>query len=117
MQLFNLVDLAKMGDYHETYHQAYWGKTDEEKAVKFNSSNREIVAPCTIMAEETTAKTSAKGTPYLQLKKVKVAERSSEGVEMAPESSTPAQNSQLDRIESQLQEIDSKLDKLMGADL
>lgn len=121
MNLFNLVDLNKMGDFDEKWGQAYWGKTDDDRNIKFNSMNQDIIAPCTISAEETTSKTSSKGTAYLQLKKVKVAESASvDAVATSPaptkeNTSVPA-HAQLDRIEEQLQEVNSKLDKLMGVD-
>lgn len=128
MNLFNLIDLNKMGDFDEKWGQAYWGQDENGKNIKFNSMNQDIIAPCTILAEETAAKTSSKGTAYLQLKKVKVAE--SAQTEDAPKdipkgatstlgeaaSTTAGNDAQLDRIEEQLQEINSKLDKLMGVD-
>jgi hypothetical protein len=119
MQIYDLVDLSKMGKPHEEFGQTYWGTTDKGDHVRFSKKSIDIVAPCTITAESATHKPEAKN-PYYQLSKVNVAEKTPETVASSddqPSRETPLANHQLDRIELTLQEIDNKLDRLMGGDI
>lgn len=73
MKQFTFSKLTKMGEHDEKYGTSYWGETNEQlEPVKFNSMNQDITADDTIEVEDVLLKTSAKGTDYHQLKKVKV---------------------------------------------
>lgn len=67
--MVKLVKVSKLGEPDEKFGQRYWAETDSTP-VMF-SSNSEFGDGDSISYEESTSKTSAKGTDYLQLKKVK----------------------------------------------
>jgi len=114
MFTFTLDGIKRMGEPHETYGQAYWcSSPDLDEPIKFNSMDDTLEeklesGPVQIVAEEKSERQSAKGTTYIQLKKVKLVEKVAEPGGALPESrSNPAghPNEQLDRIEQKLEEI------------
>lgn len=143
MYKYKLDGINRMGEPHEKYGTAYWCTSPEsDLPLKFNSMNADLAelienGPFEIVAEEKEERESAKGTPYLSLKKVKLVEPTQITKEKVDEvfgSEKPADKpsasistlsngwgeviepmqAQLDRIESQLQELDSKIDRLLG---
>jgi hypothetical protein len=62
-----------MGDRDEKYGQTFWSEThDSDKPVMFNLMSGTVGDGAVIEFEESLNKTSAKGTDYLRLRKVKV---------------------------------------------
>jgi hypothetical protein len=77
MKILTVIDMKLMGDMDPKYGQAYWGTVEEQDMpVKFNLMQQlDILPGRKIMAQEYTIKESAKGTEYMQLKKVKVSDQ------------------------------------------
>lgn len=72
MPTFTLKDPKKMGERDPKYGQSYWAYTQESQVpVKFNLMEGDVTDGQKITCEEYSVKTSAKGTDYHQLKKVR----------------------------------------------
>lgn len=78
---FTIDGIKKLGDYDDKYGQRYWAQTPEgDLPLMFNSMAADLEeklldGPLQIVAEEKSERESAKGNPYLSLKKVKLVER------------------------------------------
>lgn len=73
MREYTIAQANKMGEYHETYGQAFWCDTQEQlEPVKFNLITGDVQIGDKITAETVELRTSKKGAAYHQLKKVKV---------------------------------------------
>lgn len=114
MQQFKLGKVSKMGERDPKYGQTYWAETDgSDFPVMFNSSASYMPDGASITAEESTRKTSKKGTEYLRLSKVKV-------LESAPAREEPAKNApemntgHFRLIYSELRKQTALLEKLAG---
>ena len=73
MREYTIAQANKMGEYHETYGQAFWCDTQEQlEPVKFNLITGDVQIGDKITAETVELRTSKKGAAYHQLKKVRV---------------------------------------------
>jgi hypothetical protein len=121
-------DPIKLGNYDDTYGQAWWGDVAEMAyPVKFNVMSRDSIdMEDSIECEEQVMKKSAKGKEYYQLKKVKVhkAYGNASAAQPEPQASpeTPdrpapkADSLLLERIVKQQTIIIEKLNLLLGSD-
>lgn len=110
MFTMRLKEVAKLGEYDETYGQSYWcAESGSDTPVKFNSQNQEITVGDTIECEEKSMKKSQKGTTYWQLKKVKVVQDSVEEKHADP--STDALDGP---IVKRLERLESKIDSILN---
>lgn len=91
MPQYKLKNPKPMGDRDEKYGQTWWSEThDAGKPVMFNLMSGTVGDGAVIEFEESVNKTSAKGTEYLRLRKVKV-----ESVGAAPSASPPNDTTKL----------------------
>lgn len=108
----------KLGDYDEKFGQRYWCKAQgADLPLSFNSQRQDIKAGDLIQAEESVNKRSAKGTDYLQLRKVKpvFGQPASDGASApssAPSSAQPRTGG--DELLATVKRIEAKLDRLLG---
>lgn len=73
MPQYKLKSPKKMGERHAEYGQTWWSDTpDSPKPLMFNLMSGEVGDGAVIEFEESVNKTSAKGTEYLRLRKVKI---------------------------------------------
>lgn len=113
----------KLGDYDEKFGQRYWCKAQGvDLPLSFNSQRQDIKAGDLIQAEESVNKRSAKGTDYLQLRKVKPvfgqpasgqpASAPSSALSSTPSSAQPRTGG--DELLATVKRIEAKLDRLLG---
>lgn len=132
---FSLDGIKRMGEADPKYGQAYWcTSTDVDLPIKFNSMDKDLDhrledGPLHIVAEEKSERQSAKGTDYIQLKKVRVAEKVSEDPfegKTGTDEPSVAQDTLKQSVDTtitlaqavkaSLDRIESKLDRLLGND-
>lgn len=115
MQVYKLTKVNKMGENDPKYGATYWANVEGgDLPVMFNSSASYVPDGATITAEEQEVKVSAKGTNYLRLKKVKLAEPDKKE-EQKTETSMNSGNFKL--LYSELRALNKKVDKLLGEDV
>lgn len=111
MQVYTLTKVTKMGERHPEYGQTWWGDVKEiDFPVMFNTKVDYVGAGQVLTADEQTKKTSAKGTEYMRLSKVKLAEAEKPQAESSPSLNTG--NFKL--IYSELRKQTALLQKLVG---
>lgn len=121
---YTLTSVTKLGDNDPKYGQRYWVAAPEsDLPMMFNSMSEDIDIGDTITCEETANARSAKGTDYLKLKKVRVAEQGTHTSPPAQKPVTEPQNGSdkpngwdAAKLFMQLNRIEEKLDKLLGDD-
>lgn len=112
MKQFTLTKVTKMGDYDSKYGQRFWAEVNEQlEPVMFNSQNQDISVGDTITAEDVLLKTSAKGTEYHGLKKVKVVEGSTNSTQ------SPISESKIEQILELVKENNDMLTRLTQPDI
>lgn len=113
MPQYKLKDPKPMGERDDKYGQTFWSETyDAGKPVMFNLMSGSVGDGAVIEFEESLNKTSAKGTEYLRLRKVKV-----ESVGAAPSASPPNDTVKLleliyDDTQKILQLVSPQIDKV-----
>lgn len=75
MHLYTVTKISKLGERDPKYGQTYWAEVRESDfPIMFNSSSSFVSEGQALVAEEQEKKISKKGSEYLRLKKVKLAE-------------------------------------------
>jgi hypothetical protein len=73
---FRLVTVNKLGTFDSTYGQRFWAIAEgSDLPVSFNSKERDIPDGATIDAVEKSIRRSQKGTEYIGLKRVTIADQ------------------------------------------